>query len=163
LDRTSKREKLKGLCQLVGYANYDKFLRRLELWKTLLSWMPRTYCDAIGVDYHVLDFVAELDVQEYQNALNSNFPISNYVVRVMAAIYAPVRLPYEMTEPEAIEHIRSFQQTQKQLQCCINLTGLKTTYVGLNGEVTCHYFPPVMTKTETRLTFSPCSTTGNFL
>jgi hypothetical protein len=149
----SRKEKLKHLYKQCGYSDYAKFVRRLGQWVSLSVPIPRKYFDEIGIDYHVLDFVVELDNEEYANALNTQFLIENFEERIMAGIYLPISLPGKMTEPEAIDYIRSFQRETK-FRCCINVTGLKSIYVEPDGTVKYEYLKPVMTTTKDLFVFS---------
>ena len=137
----NEKARLKELCELIGYKNYAKFRRKLDKWTTLENPIPKKYFDAIGIAPNVLEFVVELDNQEYKNALLAPVSINNFVAKYMACIYMPQEIPSTTDELEAIQYVKKFQETTRIL-CWINIAGLKTISIKPDGTIFHSYVYP---------------------
>lgn len=115
----------KELMEASGYTNPGKFQFHQAGWHGLCRNIPMKYLEAIDVDLEVLQYVVELDNENFQKAIKlPRFPTS-YIRRLMPAMYQNEDFKPGTLERDAIELLKEFAQNDKH-SYCINYPGLLT-------------------------------------
>jgi hypothetical protein len=141
--RHAGKEASKRLMARVGYARYEKFIRRRAAWDALARPVPLAYLEAIGVDTDVMSVAGGADMEAYREALAiPRFP-RWAIVRYMPAIYGRVWLPPGATEQEAVRFLLGYS-SRTGWQCCLSYPDLKAIYIRPDGDVSITHFPPVL-------------------
>ena len=93
----------------------------------------------------VLEYVLELDREEFEYALSLPVYSNYFVVRYMPTGYGPVNLPVGTTEAEAIEIVQAFQEHHR-LRCCIKIRQIRTMFFEPDAGFSIVAYPPVLKK-----------------
>lgn len=131
-----------------GYAKYAKFLDHLKKWKELGMKVPARYLEHIGCKRNVIEFTAELDLQEYEKALEvARYPRVG-ILRIFAAMYSPLYFPDGTSEEEAVRMLVEKQKDMAakhsgiQFRMAINYPGIKMIFIEAHGKTETKYYRP---------------------
>ena len=152
----SEKEALKSLCSALGYKNFNKLNRRLTEWHSLTKAVPVEYFKLIDLSERVLNFVVELDSEEYEYALATPVEMQHFLVRYLPTAYEEVTMPPTTDETEAINYIQAYQK-ERPFPCIINITDIKTIHIPHDGEIKHFYYYPEVKKVDNHYIF----TSGN--
>jgi hypothetical protein len=114
--------------QACGYSHRAKFAMHKSEWDRLERPAPLKYFDVLGLDRRVLDFVLDIDLQEYKAVLELPRYPKFAVIPLTAAVYTDCRIPGKMEEKEPVEYVFDVAK-EKKFQCCINYPQLMFRYV----------------------------------
>ena len=111
-----------------GYRNINKFIKREGDWLGCLRPIPLVYLETICCGLETLKVAVELDVEEYDQALQFLPPPTHFVIRLGCGMCSRRNLPKECSLAQAQELIRQFQLEQPRLGCCLHWTGLLSLF-----------------------------------
>lgn len=136
------------LMTVSGYAKYTKFLDHLKKWNQLQMKVPVRYLEHIGCKRNVIEFTAELDLQEYEKALEvARYPWVG-ILRIFAGMYSPLYFPDGTSEEEAVRMLVEKQKDMAakhngiQFRMAINYPGIKMIFIEAYGKTETQYYWP---------------------
>ena len=136
-----QKSEIHELAEKSGYADFNKFTEHRREWHNINRRIPLGYLSAIGVDFEVLDFVVNVDYQEFRRALKVPRYPQYFTIRLMPSIYQSVEIPEEIPENKAIEALQKLAAEKDRL-CFINYQELLSILIKPDGQVTRNYFVP---------------------
>ena len=128
-----------------GSGNICKFRKHTEEWLSFTRPIPEKFLETIGVDWKILEYVAELDRENFRRAINLPRYPRYVIVRLMPAIYQTKPLPAGIAETDAIELVKSWIK-EKPFQCMINYPELLTISIDASGVRFISYEPIITIK-----------------
>jgi len=84
---------IRKLAEKAGYKDLNSFLKHREEWHELKRKIPLSYLEALGVDLKVVQFTVELDVEEYEQAIQLPLYPRCGIARLIPAAYCSISLP----------------------------------------------------------------------
>lgn len=128
----------------------EKFSAHRRQWDRLDRPIPRAYLKAIGVSVEVMEFTAELDAEEYEEALYRPLYPRYATMRVMPGMYSLLDLPDGIDETEAVHLMTDFAKRRGR-RCCIGYRDVKSIWIEPDGETTYVFYRPFLRLTRTHV------------
>ncbi len=136
-----QKEEIWNLAEKVGYNDFNKFLRHREEWHDLKRRIPMAYLKEIEVDWNIIDFVVDLDQNEFRQVLEIPRSPSSASVRLMPALKKTLKLPKDVSENDAIEFVKRYAINEGKV-CLIRYEDLLNIQVKPDGRVHKIYLRP---------------------
>jgi hypothetical protein len=140
------------IAERTGYRNFNKFLRKRELWHAMKMPFPRSYLNVIGVDWKVLEYIVELDQDAFYSEFEKPQLPVRFTVRYFAALYGSRELGDCESEEEAIAIVKEFSR-ESGFRCCINYPQLKTIFIEPDGSINTILYKPTIIITRDHVSF----------
>lgn len=136
-ERLKKKLRLGQVARMVGYKNVSKGSRRVETFEQT-GHVRRELLDklatALGIDAATVNSLVEEDRLVWQAWAST--PIRPYiVVRAMATVYCPVRIPDDVRSVEEAEEYAAGVARQKRMQVCLVLSRRLSVWFAADGTI----------------------------
>lgn len=128
----------------------EKFSAHRRQWDRLDRPIPRAYLQAIGASVEVMEFTAELDAEEYEEALHRPLYPRYATMRVVPGVYTLVDLPEGIEEEEALHLMTDFAKRRAR-RCCIGFRDVKSIWIEPDGETTYVFYRPYLRLTRSHV------------
>ena len=136
-DSRKPTEELLNLMKASNYSKFQKFREHRYLWDNCKKDIPLSYLKAIGINLEILKFAVELDIEEYERALEIAHYPKYFTIRRMACVYQSIKIPDGFSESRAIEFAKEYKSN-----CCIVIEEFKSIFIEPNGNVKYYYYRP---------------------
>ena len=145
LSPLDKKSKLLSLGYKLGYSadSMAVFQTQIKEWNRLKRNIPTQYFDLIGIEADTLNYVIELDTEEFHSALELSTYPKFFSIKRMEALYHSFKFPINTIEAEAIEMAMTFLKgINNTFIAKINIYQLKSIYISANGVDKIVTYPP---------------------
>lgn len=142
-DLFRSREAIPKVMLASGYKKAAKFSIHRAQWDALRRPIPLGYLGAIDVQMDVLALTAEVDMEEFREALEFPLYPKYGIIRLTAAFFQNITFPDGTTEQEAIARMKNYSRAH-HMRCCINFQELKVICIAADGIVTTRFFEPTL-------------------
>lgn len=136
-------DELKSLAIISGYKpeNVNKFIEHRKEWHQLERKIPLAYLKAISAKINVINFTLELDIENFEKALDLAKNPKYFTVRMNSFYYQSKKFNKPLNEKEAIEFLKKYSNKEGFI-CFINYPAIKTITVFPSGKVDHIYYKP---------------------
>lgn len=136
-----------------GYNNIEKFNEHRKLFDLCLKDIPISYLQFIGVDFKVLKFCIELDLENYNREIELlNLP-NHFYINLVAGLRRLVELPRFDSEEIVLSYVYKFMIEHSIPLCSIIYEELKTIFIYENGNLEKRYYSPSLKFGNDKLQF----------
>ena len=142
-ERVQRGLSLGQLAKLAGYKNISKGMRRLTHLESEGAFKEKDdllvrVVEALGVELPVAQHLLEQDQQEHMRAWEAwvSEPVPmQLIVRHMAAVYGPVKMPEDITSSELAEGWACEYAKKHRHRVCLVLSRRLSVWIGADGKV----------------------------